>query len=301
MTNRELYTSQTNIFSGIETTYSKADYIVLGVPFDNTSTYRTGARFGPDAIRQASLNIETHSFRTNGDVENLKLHDIGNLHTSTDTDQTLNALQKAITDIANDKKTPLTLGGEHTITLGIAKAFTHKANKVAIISLDAHLDLRNQYSGLTLSHTTFMRRLNEQIKPERIIEIGTRAACQEELAYAKRAGVTIHTTQQIQKQGIQQTIKQVRQQIENINHTYLTIDLDILDPAYAPAVQNPESGGITTIQLIDLISGLTDDRAIGFDVLEVAPNYDQGISAIAAAKVAFEMLLQHDYARKRKK
>jgi agmatinase len=298
MTNHELYTSQTNIFSGIQTTYQNADYIILGVPFDNTSTYRTGARFGPDAIRQASLNIETYSFRTNTCIENLKLHDLGNLHTSTDTNQTLQALQKVITDITKNGKIPFTLGGEHTITLGTVKGLTHKTNKTAIISFDAHLDLRDEYNDLTVSHTTFMRRLNEQTKPKHIIEIGTRAACKEELDYAKKADITIHTTQQIQKQGPHEVIKQISEQLADTDYLYITIDMDILDPAYAPAVQNPEADGLTTNTLLDIITSITDSRTQGFDVLEIAPNYDQGISAITSAKIAFETLLQIEKARK---
>jgi len=165
MNHRELFVSQSNVFSGFQKPFEKADYIILGVPFDVTSTYRTGARFAPNAIRQASLNIETYSFRTGIDVEDLKLHDLGDLHVLTDTEKTLERVSLVIKDILKTRKTPITIGGEHTITLGVMKGFGNKVSQTAIISFDAHLDLRDEFMGLKLSHTTFMRRINEEVKP----------------------------------------------------------------------------------------------------------------------------------------
>ncbi len=148
MSHHKLFVSQSNVFSGFQKPFEKADYIILGVPFDVTSTYRTGARFGPNAIRQASLNIETYSFRTGIDVEDLKLHDLGDLHMSTDTEKTLERIEMVIKDLLEIGKTPVTIGGEHTITLGVVKALGGKASKTAIVSFDAHLDLRNEFHGL---------------------------------------------------------------------------------------------------------------------------------------------------------
>ncbi|MDI6691621.1 MAG: arginase family protein [Candidatus Bathyarchaeota archaeon] len=158
MSHRELFVSQSNVFSGFQKPFEKADYVVLGVPFDVTSTYRTGARFAPNAIRQASLNIETYNFRTGLDVEDLKLHDLGDLHVSTDTEKTLERLAAVIKDITENGKIPITIGGEHTITLGIMKGLGKKASKTALVSFDAHLDLRDEFMGLKLFHTTFMRK-----------------------------------------------------------------------------------------------------------------------------------------------
>jgi len=294
----ELFVSPSNIFSGLQTPYAKADYIILGVPFDVTSTYRTGARFGPTAIRQASLNIETYSFRTGIDLENLRLHDLGDLHVSTDTAKTLEMLQKVTEDITKTHKTPVTIGGEHTITYGITKGLGKKAHQTAIVSFDAHLDLRNEYSGLKMSHTTFMRRTNEDAKPAKIIEIGTRAVCKEELEYAKHADVEFFTTHDIRKEGSQTIANKLKQKLANYKNTYLTVDMDILDPAFTPAVQNPEGDGLETHHLLDILNAVCDKRVIGFDVLEIAPQYDQGISAVQTAKVIFEMLCSIEKSRK---
>lgn len=300
MSYHELFVSQPNVFSGFQKPFEKADYIILGAPFDVTSTYRTGARFGPNAIRQASLNIETYSFRTGIDIEDLQLHDLGDLHISTDTEKTLERLELVIKDILEAGKTPVTIGGEHTITLGIMKCLGNRASKTAIVSFDAHLDLRDEFMGLKLSHTTFMRRLNEEAKPAKIIEVGTRAVCKEELDYAEKAGIEFFTAQQIRTEGSERIAKKLREKLARYKNVYLSVDMDVLDPAYAPAVQNPEPEGLETHTLLDILCHICDNRVIGFDVVEVAPNYDHGISAIQAAKITFEVLCCLEKSRKTK-
>lgn len=290
MSYHELFASQSNVFSGFQKPFEKADYAILGVPFDVTSTYRTGARFGPNAIRQASLNIETYSFRTGMDVEDLKLHDLGDLHISTDTQRTLERVALVIKDLSDAGKTPITIGGEHTITLGVMKGLEEKASKTAVISFDAHLDLRDEFAGLKLSHTTFMRRISEEVKPAKIIEVGTRAVCKEELAYAKKAGIEFSTAQQIRKGGSELIAKRLNEKLARYKNVYLSIDMDVLDPAYAPAVQNPEPDGIGTHTLLDILCEVCEANVIGFDVVEVAPNYDMGVTAVQAAKIIFENL-----------
>jgi agmatinase len=298
MSSHELFVSSSNVFSGFEKPFEKADYILLGVPFDVTSTYRTGARFGPTAIRQASLNIETYSFRTGIDVEDIRLHDSGDLHVSANTEKTLERIELVIKDILEAEKIPVTIGGEHTITLGIMKGLGVRARKAAIVSFDAHLDLRDEFMDLKLSHTTFMRRISEMVKPARIIEVGTRAVCKEELAYAKKAGIEFFTTRQIRKGGTQQITEQLREKLAEYDDLYVSVDMDFLDPAYVPAVQNPEPDGLEPYYLLDILESICDKRVVGFDVLEIAPNYDQGISAICAAKVIFEILCSLEKSRK---
>ena len=218
---------------------------------------------------------------------------------STDTEKTLERTKLVVKDILEAGKTSIIIGGEHTITLGVVKGLGAKASKTVIVSFDAHLDLRNEFMGLKLSHTTFMRRINEEANPARIIEVGTRAVCKEELAYAKEAGIDFFTAQQIRTEGSEQIAKQLKEKLAKYKNIYLSIDMDILDPAYAPAVQNPESEGIETHTLLDLLHNVCDKRVIGFDVVEVAPNYDQGTSAIQAAKVIFEILCKLEKSRKR--
>jgi agmatinase len=297
MSHLELFVSQFNVFSGIAKPFDKAKYVIFGVPFDVTSTYRTGARFMPTAVRQASLNIETYSFRTGIDVEDLYLHDAGDLSISTDTKKTVETLALVVQDIVTTGKKTAAIGGEHTITLGIMKGLGDKAKKTVLVSFDAHLDVRKEFMGFRVSHTTFNRVINEEVKPAGIIEVGTRAVCKEELAYADKAGIDFITSQQIRKEGTGKVIDTLKEKLAPYENVYFSVDMDILDPAYAPAVQNPEPEGIETSTLLDIVCALCDNRVTGFDVVEIAPNYDQGVSAITAAKVMFEILCHLEKAR----
>jgi len=267
------------------------------VPFDATSSYRTGARFGPNTIRQASFNIETYSFRNGVDVEDLALYDAGDLHVSLDAKKTVDMTRLVVEDILAAGKIPVVLGGEHTLALGVAKGLGSRAAKTVVVSFDAHLDLRCEFLGSALSHTTFMRLISREVKPAKIFEVGTRSVCKEELAYSKDAGVEFFTTQQIIKKGSEQIVDELKQKLACYDNLYLTVDMDVLDPSFAPAVQNPEPEGLTTSALLDLVLAQCGKRVIGFDVSEVAPIYDQGVSAIVASKIIFEMLCQLEKSR----
>jgi agmatinase len=286
MSYRELFVSPSPVFTGSQEPFESAKYVILGVPFDVTSTYRTGAKFAPLAIRDASQNVECYSFRTGIDVEDLKTHDLGDLHVAGDVELTLGRLALVAQDLFDDCKVPVFIGGEHTITLGVARSL----KDVAVVSFDAHLDLRDEYLGLTVSHTTFMRRINEDVKPPKILEIGTRAVCREELDYAKEAGIDYITAHQIRKDGAEKTAETIKDALKGYEKVYVTVDMDVLDPAYVPAVPNPEPEGLDTSTLLDLLEAVYDRRVVGFDVVEVSPHYDQGVTATQATKVIFEMM-----------
>jgi len=320
MSYREFFVSPSPVFSGIQRTFEEAKYVILGAPLDVTSTYRSGTRFAPLAIREASLNIETYSFRTGIDVEDLKTHDLGDLHIAGEVDETLKRLELVTKELLNAEKMPVPknarggpppyftakdlldarkvpaiIGGEHTITLGIMRRL---GKDVALVSFDAHLDLRNEYMGLTTSHTTFMRRISEQINPTKILEIGTRAVCKEELNYAKKSNIQFLTAQQIRRDGVEKTTKKIDTLLADYKKIYLTIDMDVLDPAFAPAVQNPEPDGLDMHTFLDLLGKVCDCRVVAFDLVEVAPHYDKGVTAILAAKTIFEVLCYLEKAKK---
>jgi len=296
MSYRELYVSPSAVFSGYQKTFKEANYMILGVPFDVTSTYRVDARFAPTAIREASLNIETYSFRAEVDIEDLQMHDLGDLHVIGDTVETLKRVEQVVKELFDAGKVPVLIGGEHTITLGAVRAI---GKNVAVLDFDAHLDTRNEYMNLKISHTTFMRRINEQVKPTKIVEVGTRAVCREELDYAKKAGINFITAHQIRKSGVEQTSKKIKNLLKDAKKIYLTVDLDVLDPAFAPAVQNPEPDGLCTHHLYDLLHEVFDERIVAFDLVEVAPHFDNGVTAIQAAKTIFEMLSHAEKAHRR--
>ena len=296
MSYRELFVSPSPVFTGNQQSLEEAEYAILGVPFDVTSTYRSGARFAPLAIREASLNIEGYSFRTGIDIEDLKIHDLGDLHVAGDVELTLGRLALVAQNLFEAKKVPVFLGGEHTITLGVMRSLDEN---VAVVSFDAHLDLRDDYLGLSVSHATFMRRIKEDVKPSKILEIGTRAVCKEELEYAKEAEVDYLTAHQIRKDGVQKTIEAISGILEGYEKVYITIDMDVLDPAYAPAVQNPEPEGLDTSILLDILEYVCVRRVVGLDLVEVAPHYDKGVTVTQAAKILFEALCCLEKTRKR--
>lgn len=293
----ELYVSPSPVFAGVQKPFEQADYIIVGVPFDATSTFRRGARFAPLAIREASLNMETYSLRSNMDVEDLKLHDLGDLHVSGKVDETLKRLKLVVKDLLDAEKTPVIIGGEHTVSLGVMQAV---GGNTALISFDAHLDLRNEYLERTVSHTTFMRRIHEEIRPKRILEVGTRAVCKEELDYAEKSGIEFLTIYQIRRDGTEKTLETIENVLANCESVYLTVDMDVLDPAVAPAVQNPEPDGLSMHLFLDLLCAVCDQRIVAFDLVEVSPRYDSGVTAVQAAKTLFEALCHVEDGRKRR-
>ena len=283
----DLFVSPSPFFTGIQRSFEEAKYVVLGVPFDVTSSYRSGARFAPLAIRDASLNIEGYSLRTGVDVKDLKIHDLGDLHVAADVELTLGRLTLVAQDLFKADKVPVFIGGEHTITLGAMRSLDEN---VAVVSFDAHLDLRDDYLGLSVSHTTFMRRIKEDVKPSKILEIGTRAVCKKELEFAKESGIDYLTAHQLRKNGVEKTVETIKGILDEYKKVYVTIDMDVLDPAFVPAVPNPEPEGLDTPMLLDLLEVVCDNRVVGFDLVEVAPHYDQGVTAIQAARIIFEVL-----------
>ncbi len=283
----DLYTSAATTFGGLNREFADADYVVIGVPFDATSTYRSGSRFAPLAIREASLNIETYSLRAGIDLEELTIHDAGDLHVIADVDETLGRLELVSDEILNAGKTPAFIGGEHTITLGAVKALHED---LAVLCFDAHLDLRNEYMNQTVCHATVIRRISETVKPSRIIEVGTRAVCKEEIQYAKDGDIIHMSSQQMMQAGAEETAERISELLEGYDRVYLTVDMDVLDPAFAPAVQNPEPDGLSTHHLLDLLSLTCGRRIAAFDVVEVTPHYDMGGTSILAAKIIFETL-----------
>lgn len=288
----ELYTSLP-LFGGIQSSIEEAKYVVLGVPLDITSTFRSGSRFAPEAVREASLNIETYDLRTNMDLEDFSIHDLGNLHVNPRIETSLDRLHKVAEELIEDGKIPIFIGGEHTITLGTTRG---SGSDVATIVFDAHLDLRNEYLDQKVSHATFLRRVSEEINSENILGLGARAVCKEELEYAKKENIDFFTTQQIlrEKEKIDDRLSEF---LDDKKRIYLSIDMDVLDPSFAPAVQNPEPNGLSYRCLLDILQGICDQRMVAFDLVEITPSYDHGITAILAAKIIFEIICQIEKSR----
>ena len=275
-------------FAGVQVSPEEAKYIVLGFPYDSTSTYRFGSRFAPQALRQASLNIETYSLRTGLFLEELKIRDIGDLDVSS-AGNPFEELKNLLSKLLEKGKIPIVLGGEHTLTYSAVKALPED---VAVIIFDAHLDLRNRYEGKTFSHTTYLRRLSEETSPERFLILGVRAVCAEELEYASKAGIKYLDMKAMRNLDVDRAAQEVKSRLKDFSGVYVSFDMDVLDPSYAPAASNPEPEGLTPTFALNLLQQLFSSfpRVLGFDLVEFSPSYDNGVTAILGAKIVFEAL-----------
>jgi len=281
--------SQPIVFGGFQHAFEDSRFIVVGVPYDGTTTFRTGARFAPESIRRVSGNMETYSLRANLDLEDVKIHDLGNvLCIHGDHNVTLKRIESVVSDLISQNKTPVIIGGEHSITYASVKACCAEV----VISFDAHADMRDQYPlGLTNTHATVMRRLSELLGPKNIIEIGVRGLCKEELNYLKKSGILYFTPKHLKTLTIYEVTKLIQSHISRVNRVYISIDVDVLDPSIAPGVSNPEPEGLTATTLLDIVEEIVSNKVVGFDVVEVCPPYDLNeTTSIQAAHIIFETI-----------
>lgn len=260
------------------------DYIVFGAPLDRTSSNRKGTRFGPDAIRRESSYLDTFSQRTGLDWDDLRLADIGDVACG-DIESCLAGIEDVI---KSTDKVSFMLGGEHLITLGALRAIKPDL----VIVYDAHLDLRDELFGERMSHATYLRRGYEELGYKAIV-LGARALSGEEVEFAAGNDDLSYITSPDIIRGRTDLVKIINEAIESASRVYLSIDLDVLDPAYAPAVGNPHPEGLTTTQLMDIITGTMSSKITGFDLNEVYPHYDTGNTATTAAYIVMETLYSH--------
>ncbi|MGA2461208.1 MAG: agmatinase [Candidatus Bathyarchaeia archaeon] len=295
MDNLAFHTSMVDSFSGYSKPLEEARYVVVGVPYDHTSTFRSGSRFAPRAIREASQNVETYSLRTGVDIENVPIHDAGDLHIVDDLTETLKRLSQVTKDILDAEKMPVCIGGEHSITQAPMRSLP---KSVGVVSFDAHGDLRDEYGGSKFSHATVLRRITDIVGTDGVMVCGVRALCKEEVELIKDKKIQTLTPWEIREIGIAKAVERVRAFTKKFQHTYLTIDIDALDPAFAPGVANPEFEGLTPSEILPMATAVADERMIAFDLVEVCPNYDTGVTACAAARLIFEVIAHAEKARK---
>jgi len=267
---------------------------VLGVPFDSTSTYRLGSRFGPNVIRDALLNIEVYSKRLDVDLERLTVEDLGNLSQTGDVNRMLDSLSKVVSELLSNGRTPAVLGGEHTLTYGVVGVLP---DDVAVVVFDAHADMRDEFADLRLGHTTWLRRLIEERGGRDVVHIGLRAATRQEWSYIEDVGLSsIPTDVILAEERPEEALKSFLKRFRDV---YVSVDMDVLDPAYAPGVGNPEAAGISTHQLLEFIYALRGMNIVGFDIVEVCPPYDNGAAAVAASRLFAELVCLTYLSRRR--
>ncbi|MEM0233662.1 MAG: agmatinase [Candidatus Nezhaarchaeales archaeon] len=270
-------------FFELENDPNEAELVLLGFPYDSTSSFRVGSRFAPQQLRIYSAAIEGYVWELEVEVSDVRIADAGDIIViHGDTATSLNRLKEVVQAFRLLKKKVGVVGGEHTLTLGSV----HGCNPKSLIIFDAHLDLREEYPyGQKLSHATWLRRLLEEHGYE-VVVAGVKATSREELENAKKMGLTYLTYKQMKKSemkaldGVLSTLS---------DPLYVSVDIDVLDPAYAPGVATPEPLGLTLQELLDGLWRLKDREILGFDVVEVCPPYDNGSTCISACKILMDL------------
>lgn len=273
-------------FIGCDAGYEDAKIVLFGAPFDSTTSFRPGARFGPAAMRHESFGLETYSPYQDADLTDYAVFDSGDIELCFGSaEKALADIQERAETILNDGKFPLLIGGEHLVTLGSVRAVLEKYPDLHIIHFDAHADLRDDYLGAKLSHACVLRRCHDLIGDGRIHQFCIRSGEREEFRFAK-AHTDMHP---LTLDGLTETVEALKAAGKPV---YFTIDLDCLDPSAFPGTGTPEAGGISFLQLLDAMRTVAKCNVVAADVNELAPMLDAtGVSTATACKVLRELLL----------
>ena len=279
-------TPNVETFIGCDCSFEEAEIVLFGAPFDSTTSFRPGARFGSSAMRHESFGLETYSPYQDKDLTDCRIFDSGDLELCFGSaEMALQDIEARSQEILAAGKLPLLLGGEHLVTLGSFRAVHKRHPDVHIIHFDAHADLRCDYLGAKLSHACVIRRCHELVGDERIHQFCIRSGDREEFRFAK-AHTDLHPFDFAGLEELTQALAQSGTPV------YFTIDLDCLDPSLFPGTGTPEAGGVSFPQLLEAIRLVAKANVVGADVNELAPMLDQsGVSTATACKVLRELLL----------
>lgn len=277
--------SNIHTFIGCDTEFDEADLVIFGAPFDSTTSFRPGTRFAADYIRMDSFGLETYSPYLDKDLADYALTDIGNLDLPFgNAAKSLDMIEETAATILAADKIPFLIGGEHLVSLGTIRAAYKKHPNLKLLHFDAHTDLRDHYMGEPLSHAAVIRRAWDFMGDGTIYQFCIRSGEKAEFEWAKT-----HT--HLEK-FTYETLKSVVDALGTEDPIYVTIDLDVFDPAIFSGTGTPEPGGIFFKDMIDILKTLTPLNIIGADVVELSPHYDQtGVSTATACKVIRELML----------
>lgn len=273
-----------------------ADIAVLGVPFDSGVSFRPGARFGPNQIRDASRLLRPYNPALDiSPFARVQVADAGDVAVNPfDIEDAIQAIQAAAAELGAAGTRLVVLGGDHTIALPLLRAVADRHGPVALLHFDAHLDTWDTYFGAAYTHGTPFRRAFEEdvIDTRALAHVGTRGPLygSGDLEDDRSFGFEIVTSAQVYRDGADAVAARLRERVGD-RPLYISIDIDVLDPAHAPGTGTPEAGGMTSRELLEILRGLAGARIVGADVVEVSPPYDHAdITAIAAAHVAYELV-----------
>lgn len=277
-----------NVFIKSHPDFEESEAVLYGMPMDWTVSFRPGSRFGPTRIREVSIGLEEYSPYLDRELEEVKFYDAGDIPLPFGNPQrSIDMIEEFVDGVLDAGKFPLGMGGEHLVTWPVIKAMFKKYPDMAIIHMDAHTDLREDYEGEPLSHASIIRKSAELIGPKNVYSFGIRSGLKEEFQWAKENGM------HISKFEVLEPLKEVLPQLAG-RPVYVTIDIDVLDPAHAPGTGTVDCGGITSKELLASIHEIarSEVNVVGCDLVEVAPIYDPSEqTANTASKLIREMIL----------
>lgn len=277
-----------NVFIKSKQNYDEAQAVIYGMPMDWTVSYRPGSRFGPQRIREVSIGLEEYSPYLDRELDDVNYFDAGDIPLPFgNASKSIELIAGFIRQLMQDGKIPVGMGGEHLVSWPVMKTVADNYKDLAIIHMDAHTDLRVEYEGEPLSHSTPIRKIAEYIGPKNVYSFGIRSGMKEEFDWAKENGM------HISKFDVLEPLKEVLPTLEG-RPVYVTIDIDVLDPAHAPGTGTVDCGGITSRELLASIHAIANSgvNVVGFDLVEVAPIYDSSEqTANTASKLLREMIL----------
>ncbi len=275
-------------YAGADSEYDEAEAFIFGVQYDHTACFKAGAREAPTAIRRASYNFEEIHFEHGIHQRGLAIHDYGNCDDFVLPEDMISEVEFAVAPAIADGKFTVGIGGEHSINIPIIRSFPEES--IALISIDAHLDSRDEYLGTPNSHACVMRRAAEHLGLDNVYVIGARAIGEEELD--RDDVIPFISSYEVMDIGIEKAVERVLDSVK-AEKVYLTVDIDGIDPAFAPGTGTPEPFGLMPMDVKRTIN-MIGDRLVGFDVNEVCPPADpSGITSILAARLINEVLAVH--------
>ena len=262
---------------------TQSECVILPIPYEQTTTYVKGTRLGPKAILDASQQVELYDEELDGEPYTRGIHTAPYLILERTPEDALKEIQRAVTEILKEKKTPVALGGEHTLTVGVVKAFAEVYDNMTVLQLDAHADLRDEYLGSKLNHACTVRRLLEYVP---VVQAGVRSLSKDEADCINENNLTVFYAQGMRKKN------QGGEIVSNLSDTvYVSLDLDVLDPGIMPSVGTPEPGGLDWYDVLGLIRAVTQKkRIVGFDVVELCPQAGNVAPDFLAAKLVYKMI-----------
>jgi agmatinase len=266
-------------FADAVATYDAARIVLFGVPYDRTCSFRGGSRFAPRAIREASYNFETFMMDHQRDLADVPVADLGDTAAYGPSAEMVGGVTKMASDIVGARKIPIVIGGEHSLAPAVVRAFP---KDIGVIGIDAHLDFRDSYLNDPWSHACSARRIADHVGVEHVVYIGVRSYSREEREDLERLGLTYVSVYDVHERGIAAAVDRALKAVHR-DQIYLTIDIDGVDPAFAPAVGNPEPFGLTPLQVKKLI-GILAPHLVGMDLNEVSPAWDGGQTALLGAR-----------------